>query len=686
MKVRSYIKGEWKNKGKEKDLISAVTGEPVAELLEADLDYRGACEYARKKAGPELRAMSIHERAFKIKFLAQYLLERKEEYYKLSTHTGATRQDSWIDIEGGIGSMFTLSSKSRIELSDLPYHVEGDHEQLSREGTFVGQHICVPRHGVAVHINAFNFPVWGMLEKLAPTIISGMPAIIKPSPTGSYLAYKVFKDMIESKLLPEGAIQFIAADKPGDLLDHLNSQDAVAFTGSASTGRKLKAHPNIIANSVRFNLEADSLNCSILGKDVTPDMKEFDLFIKEVADEMTVKTGQKCTAIRRTLVPDEQVGNVIDALKKRLDNTTIGDPGEKKTKMGPLASSQQAERFEDQLSSLLETTESVYSNGSGRHEGAFTEPKVLLCHEPLEVDEVHTVEAFGPMTTVMPYKSNEEAIALANKADGSLVGSLFTYDDDIAREVTLGCAPYHGRFMVVNRDCAEESTGHGSPMPHMVHGGPGHAGGGEELGGARAVIHNMQRVALQGSPTTLKNITNQYIKGSDTKEADTHPFQQYFEDLEVGEALTTHRRTVTEADIVNFGGVSGDHFYAHYDEIAAQDSFFEKRVAHGYFVLSAAAGLFVHPAPGPVLLNYGLENLRFVAPVAPGDTIQAKLIVKRKTVRQKKAKDKYPFGIVYWDVEVTNQHDELVAEYTILTLIKRRETLDMDIFEDSEEG
>lgn len=680
MKVRSYIKGEWITEGKKTDLISAVTDEPVAQLVETDLDYKGACEYARQQAGPKLRAMSIHERAFKIKFLAQYLLKRKEDYYELSTHTGATRQDSWIDIEGGIGSMFSLSSKSRINLSDLPYHVEGSHEQLSREGTFVGQHICVPRHGVGVHINAFNFPVWGMLEKLAPCIISGMPAIIKPSPVGSYLAYKVFEDMIESDLLPEGALQFIAADKPGDLLDHLNSQDSVAFTGSAETGRKLKAHPNIVANSVRFNLEADSLNCSILGSDVTPDMEEFDLFIDEVAEEMTVKTGQKCTAIRRTIVPENQVDNVIEALNEKLDQTTIGDPADKETQMGPLASTLQSDRFDKQLATLTDVTKSVY--GNGEQKGAFTSPHVLLCHRPLDVDEVHKVEAFGPMTTVMPYDSNEEAIALANKADGSLVGSLFTADDDIAREITLGCAPYHGRFMVINRNSADESTGHGSPMPQLIHGGPGRAGGGEEQGGARAVIHNMQRVALQGSPTTLKNITNQYIKGAETNEADKHPFQQYFEELEVGDARTTKKRTVTEEDIEEFAELSGDEFYAHTDPDAAARSLFGEIVAHGYFVLSATAGLFVHPDEGPVMLNYGLENLRFVAPVAPGDTIQAKLIVKSKTVRQKKAKDKFPFGIVYWDVEVTNQDDEIVAEYTILTLIKRKHKLDMDIFEE----
>jgi oxepin-CoA hydrolase/3-oxo-5,6-dehydrosuberyl-CoA semialdehyde dehydrogenase len=683
MKVKSYTEGTWHENGTETDLISAVSGEPVAQMVEADLDYKATCEYARNTGGPALRKMSIHERAFRIKFLAQYLMERKEDYYKLSSHTGATRGDSWIDIEGGIGAMFVLSSKARRELSDLPWHVEGAHERLSKKGTFVGQHICVPFHGLGLHINAFNFPVWGMLEKLAPCIIAGMPAIIKPSPIGSYLAYQVFKDMVESEILPEGAIQFIAADQPGDLLDHLGSQDAVAFTGSAATGRKLKAHPNIVANSVRFNLEADSLNCCILGADVTPDMPEFDLFIKEVANEMTVKTGQKCTAIRRTIVPQERVDEVIEALNKRLSKTTIGDPAKKEIKMGPLASALQAERFDEEISTLLETTESVYTNGHEKQKGsAFAGPKVLLCHTPMEIDDVHRIEAFGPMTTVMPYESNQEAITLANKSDGSLVGSLFTADDAIAKEIVLGCAPYHGRFMIINRHSAGESTGHGAPMPHLVHGGPGRAGGGEEQGGARAVIHNMQRVALQGSPTTLTNVTNQYIKGGETKEAETHPFQQYFEDLEVGKALTTNKHTVTEEDIENFADLSGDKFYAHTDPDAASRSLFGEIVSHGYFVLSRAAGLFVHPDEGPVILNYGLENLRFLAPVPPGDTIQAKLIVKRKTVRQKRASDTFIFGVVYWDVEVTNQDDELVAEYTILTLVKRRNKLDIDIFEE----
>ncbi|MFW6157503.1 MAG: phenylacetic acid degradation bifunctional protein PaaZ [Balneolaceae bacterium] len=679
MKVCSYSQGEWIERGIETDLISAVTGEPVAQMMQADLDYGSMCEYARRVGGPKLRELTIHERAFKIKFLAKYLLERKEKYYELSTHTGATRRDSWIDIDGGIITAFGISSKSRRELSDLPWHVEGDPERMSRNGTFIGQHICVPRHGVAVHINAFNFPVWCMLEKLAPTIIAGMPAIIKPSPVGSYLAWIVFRDIVDSGLLPDGAVQYVAADRPGDLLDHLIGQDSVAFTGSAATGKKLKAHPNIISNNVRFNLEADSLNCSILGPDVTPDMEEFDLFIDEVTNEMTVKTGQKCTAIRRTIVPEERVDDVIKALKERLERTKIGDPAAKEVEMGPLASGMQAERFENQLQQLSEVTDTVYAPTNGQQNGAYTPPRVLVCHQPMQVDEVHTLEAFGPMTTIMSYTSVEDAIELANRAEGSLVGSLFTADDEIAREITLGCAPYHGRFMVINHHSAAESTGHGSPIASLVHGGPGHAGGGEELGGARAVLHYMQRVALQGSPTTLMKITDQYIKGADTTEAGSHPFQKYFEDLEVGEALTTETRTITGQDIVDFGNLTGDKFYAHFDEEAAARSQFGQIVAHGYFILSAAAGLFVHPDEGPVLLNYGLENLRFIEPVVPGDAIRAKLIVKRKTVRQQREQDKHPFGIVYWDVQVTNQDEEQVADYTILTLVKRRDKLDIDV-------
>ncbi len=677
MKVQSFIKGEWLTEGKETDLISAINEKPIAQLVESDIDYKAAVEYARTVGGPALRELSIHQRAFKIKFLAAYLMERKEDYYKLSSHTGATRKDSWIDIEGGFGSMFVLSSKARRELSDLPFHVEGGTERLSRGGTFVGQHICVPKKGVAVHINAFNFPVWGMVEKLAPAIMAGLPCIVKPSPVGSYLAYAVFKDIVASGILPEGSVQFVAANVPGDLLDHLGSQDSVSFTGSASTGKKLKAHPNIVENSVQFNLEADSLNACILGPDVTPDMEEFKLFVKEVGMEMTVKTGQKCTAIRRTIVPRERVEDVAEALKKFLSRTTVGDPTEEGIRMGPLASSLQAQRFDEQLEELAEVTETILSNGESKD--SYTHPRVLVCHQPMTVEGVHRIEAFGPMTTIMPYDSVDEAIELTNKADGSLVASLFTADDEIAAEITLGCAPYHGRFMVINKDSAGESTGHGSPMPHMVHGGPGRAGGGEELGGARAVLHNMQRIALQGSPTTLMNIVKQYVKGAETKEAPKHPFQMYFEELEVGHSLLSDKRQVKDQDVEDFANLSGDHFYAHTDPDAASRSLFGKIVAHGYFVLSAAAGQFVHPDEGPVLLNYGLENLAFLAPVYPGDTIQTKLVVKRKTVRQQREGDLFPFGVVFWDVEVKNQDEVLVAEYTILTLVKRKNKLDIDL-------
>lgn len=678
MKVTSYSQGKFIRNGSETDLISAVTEKPVSRMVEADLDFKAMCEYARTVGGPEIKEMTIHQRAFKIKFLAKYLLERKKKYYELSTHTGATKRDSWIDIDGGIITAFGISSLARRYLSDLPWHVDGPQVTLSRKGTFTGQHICVPRCGVNIQINAFNFPVWGMLEKLAPAFIAGLPSIIKPAPLGSYLAFEVFKDIIHSNLLPEGSVQFIAADKPGDLLDHLTSQDSVDFTGSSETGKKLKTHRNIIASNVHFNMEADSLNCSILGPDVTPGMEEFDLFISEVANEMSVKSGQKCTAIRRVIVPEDNIVEVIESLKKRLTQITIGDPAKKETAMGPLASQLQAERFESQLQKLEEVTETIYQSGDGLLTGAFAGTRVLHCRKPLHVDEVHTLEAFGPMTTVMPYTSVDEAIEIANKADGSLVGSLFTANDEIARKITLGCAPYHGRFLVINRYSAGESTGHGSPIASLVHGGPGRAGGGEELGGARAVLHHMQRVAVQGSPTTLMNITGQHIKGAETKETYIHPFKKYFEDLEIGEALTTEKRTVSDKDITQFADLTGDHFYAHAEGESAKKSIFGKRVAHGYFILSATAGLFVHPDPGPVLLNYGLEDLRFTAPVAPGDTIRAKLIVKRKTVRQQRKDDQNPFGMVWWDVEVKNQEDVPVAEYTILTLVKRRDRLEMD--------
>jgi len=550
-------------------------------------------------------------------------------------------------------------------------------EALSKTGTFVGRHVCVPLEGVAVHINAFNFPVWGMMEKLAPTLLAGVPAIVKPATVTSYLTEAVFRAMIDSRIFPEGAIQLVCGSA-GDLLDHLDAQCAVAFTGSAETARMLRAKPSILDQNVRFNTEADSLNFSMLGPDAAPGTEEFDLFVKEVAKEMTVKAGQKCTAIRRTLVPESVVEPLMQALVRRLDGVTIGDPAVEGVRMGPLAALPQVREVRKNVDAIARQTERVFGNpddfdvvGADRGRGAFFPTLLFYAKDPFESAAPHDVEAFGPVNTVMPYKSVDEAIELAKRGRGSLVGSLFTADDRVAKQVVLGTASHHGRLMLVNRQSAKESTGHGSPLPHLVHGGPGRAGGGEEMGGIRGVLHYMQRTALQGSPTTLTRVLNEYVPGAAQTTDRVHPFRKYFDELEIGETLVTHRRTVTEADIVNFAGISGDFFYAHMDDVAAKESLFERRVAHGYFVLSAAAGLFVDPAPGPVLANYGLENLRFVKPVYIGDTIQARLTCKQKTVKEDR-EGQIPQGVVAWDVEVSNQADEPVAVYTILTLVRRR--------------
>jgi len=548
---------------------------------------------------------------------------------------------------------------------------------LSKGGSFVGRHICVPLEGVAVHINAFNFPVWGMMEKLAPTLLAGVPAIVKPATITSYLTEAVFRAMIESRIFPEGAIQLLCGSA-GDLLDHLDAQCAVAFTGSADTARMLRAKPSILDQNVRFNTEADSLNFSMLGPDASPGSEEFNLFVKEVAKEMTVKAGQKCTAIRRTLVPEGMIEPLMQALVKRLAGVKVGDPAIEGVRMGPLAAQPQVREVRKSVDAIARQTERVFGNpdefdivGADRGRGAFFPTLLFYASEPFRSTAPHDVEAFGPVNTVMPYKTVDDAIELAKRGKGSLVGSLFTADDAIAKQVVLGTASHHGRLMLVNRQSAKESTGHGSPMPHLVHGGPGRAGGGEEMGGVRGVLHYMQRTALQGSPTTLTRVMNEYVAGAAQKTDRVHPFRKYFDELEIGETLVTHRRTVTEADIVNFAGISGDFFYAHMDDIAAKESLFERRVAHGYFVLSAAAGLFVDPAPGPVLANYGLENLRFVKPVYVGDTIQARLTCKQKTVKEDR-EGQVPQGVVAWDVEVRNQTDEPVAVYTILTLVRRR--------------
>ena len=677
-RLESYARGEWiAGTGSGTPLVHAVSGEQVGVASSEGLDFAAMVDYARTVGGPALRGLTFHQRAMMLKEMAKYLNERKEGLYKVSAATGATKADSWIDIDGGIGTFFVYASKGRREFPNETFYVDGAMEALSKGGTFVGRHLCVPLEGVAVHINAFNFPVWGMLEKLAPTLLAGVPAIVKPATVTSYLTEACFRLMVESRIFPEGAIQLICGSA-GDLLDHLGCQDAVAFTGSATTGRKLKETRSIVENTVRFNQEADSLNCSILGPDAVPGTEEFDLFVKEVAREMTSKAGQKCTAIRRTLVPNGVMEDVIAALRKRLSTVQIGDPAVEGVKMGPLASRTQVRDVGAATEEIRRGAELVFGGagqlnvvGADPERGAFFPITLLATAKPFANTEPHDIEAFGPVNTVMPYGEVDEAIELAKLGKGSLVGSLFTADENVARRIVLGVAPYHGRMMVVDRTSAKESTGHGSPLPHLVHGGPGRAGGGEEMGGVRGVLHYMQRTAVQGSPTMLTRVMNEWMPGAERPTDRVHPFRKHFEELRIGETLVTHRRTVTEADVVNFAGISGDFFYAHMDDIAAKESFFERRVAHGYFVLSAAAGLFVDPAPGPVLANYGLESLRFVKPVYIGDTIQAKLTCKQKTAKETPP-DGIPQGVVAWDVEVTNQANETVAVYTILTLVRRR--------------
>ncbi len=676
-RLQNYALGEWVDGGgKGTTLHNAVTGAEVGVASSEGLDFKAMLDYGRTVGGPPLRALTFHQRARVLKALAQYLTARKEEFYRVSGWTGATRGDSWIDIDGGFGTLFAYASRGRRDFPDETYYVDGGPEALSKGGTFIGRHICVPMEGVAVQINAFNFPVWGMLEKFATSFLAGVPSIVKPATVTSFLTEAVAKAMVESGLLPAGTFQLICGSA-GDLLDHLNCQDSVAFTGSATTGLMLKSSRAILGNSVRFNQEADSLNFSMLGADAVPGTEEFDLFIKEVAKEMTVKAGQKCTAIRRTFVHASVVDAVTKALKVRLAGVKVGDPAIEGVRMGPLAGKGQVKEVEKSVDRLRQATELVFGGpgtldviGADADKGAFYPTMLLYNDRPFERSAPHDVEAFGPVNTIMPYSSVDEAIALAKLGKGSLVGSLFTADDAIARKVALGTAAYHGRLMLVNRFSAKESTGHGSPLPHLVHGGPGRAGGGEEMGGVRGVLHYMQRTAIQGSPQTVAAVTREWSRGANELRDRVHPFRKYFEELEIGETLLTHRRTVTESDVVNFAGISGDFFYAHMDDIAAKDSLFERRVAHGYFVLSAAAGLFVDPAPGPVLANYGLEGLRFVKPVYIGDTIQARLTCKQKTAKEDR-EGQIPQGVVHWDVEVTNQNAEPVAVYTILTLVRR---------------
>lgn len=678
MRLQSYAQGEWiSGTGKPVELFHAVTGEKIGESNSDGVDFKGMLEYGREVGGPKLRAMTFHQRARMLKAMAQHLMAQKDELYQVSSATGATKGDSWIDIEGGVGTFFGYASQGRRQFPDERFYVDGAVERISKGGTFLGRHLCVPLEGVAVHINAFNFPCWGMLEKLAPTFLAGMPAIVKPATVTSFLAERLARTMVSAGILPEGALQIICGGV-GDLLDHLTCQDVVTFTGSAGTGRKLKSHPRVISESVRFNLEADSLNYCILGPDAVPGSDEFDLFVKEVVKEMTVKAGQKCTAIRRTIVPEGMTQDVVGALSKRLAGAKLGDPAVDGVRMGPLVGRAQVGEVRGSADQIAAACERVYGNpdrfdvvGADAAKGAFFPSLLYYCDAPFRKSQPHDIEAFGPVNTVMPYRTLDEAVALAKLGRGSLCGSVVTADESVAREIVLGTAAYHGRLMVLNRHNAKESTGHGSPLPTLIHGGPGRAGGGEEMGGVRGVLHFMQRTAVQGTPATLTSVGREWVQGGPELSDGVHPFRKYFDELRIGETWLTHGRTVTEADIVNFAGISGDFFYAHMDDGAARASIFERRVAHGYFVLSAAAGLFVDPAPGPVLANYGLDNLRFVKPVYPGDTIRARLTCKQKTAKET-VDGQVPQGVVAWDVEVTNQNAEPVAVYTILTLVKRK--------------
>lgn len=679
LKLENYVTGRWiAGDGEGQQLFNAVDGSVLGSTSTQGLDFAAILDYGRKTGNPALRKLTFQERGLMLRALALHLREHLPKFYQLSYKTGATKADSWVDIEGGIGNLFSYASLRR-KFPDESFCVDGDPVSLSKSGSFMGHHILVPKEGVAIHINAFNFPVWGMLEKIAVNLLAGMPAIVKPATVTSYLTEAVVKEIIASGILPDGALQLLCGST-GNLLDLVTSQDVITFTGSASTGQKLKAHPRVLAESVPFTMEADSLNCIVLGNDVTPDKPEWDIFIKEVRKEMTTKAGQKCTAIRRIFVPENTMEEVWKALGKALDQTTIGNPENEKVRMGSLAGQQQREEVKAQVQKLLASSQIVYGSldsvqvlDADAKKGAFMSPLLLKNDRPFDTEEVHSVEAFGPVSTIMPYKTLDEATELAKKGKGSLVCSIVTADNTIARNFVLGAGSHHGRILVLNQECAKESTGHGSPLPLLVHGGPGRAGGGEEMGGVRGVKHYMQRVAIQGSPTTITVITNVYQTGGATHEEEKHPFRKYFEELQIGDTLITHKRTVTEADIVNFANVSWDHFYAHTDHTSLDGTIFEKPVAHGYFILSAAAGLFVDAKKGPVLLNYGLEECRFLKPVYAGATIGVQLTCKEKVKQEKKGAEDIAKGIVKWLVDVTDETGEQVAVGTILTMVKLKD-------------
>lgn len=677
---QNYITGKWINgDGEGQSLYNAVNGELIGTASTKGLDFKSILDYGRNTGNPALRKLSFHERGNRLKALALHLQQHLDKFYKISYQTGATKADSWIDIEGGIGNLFANASLRR-KLPDESFCLDGEAHNLGRQNSFMGTHILVPKEGVAIHINAFNFPVWGMLEKIAVNLLAGVPAIVKPATVTCYLTEAVVREIIQSGILPEGSLQLICGSA-GDLLDHVNSQDVVTFTGSASTGLKLRSHPNILSESVPFNMEADSLNCIVLGEDVEPGKPEWDIFIKEIRKEMTAKAGQKCTAIRRIFVPENKMEDVWEAVASSLSQTLIGNPLNEKVRMGSLAGETQREEVKTQVQKLLASSQLIYGSldsvevvDADATKGAFISPLLLLNEKPFGDAAAHEVEAFGPVSTIMPYRGMDEAIALSKKGKGSLCSSIVTANEKLARQYVLGAATHHGRILVLNEACAKESTGHGSPLPLLVHGGPGRAGGGEEMGGLRGVKHYMQRVALQGSPTMITAITNVYQPYAKGKDPGVHPFRKYYEELQVGDQLTTPKRLITADDIDRFADLSGDHFYAHLRETDFTGTMFEQQVAHGYFIMSAAAGLFVDSyEKNPVLLNYGIDELRFTKPVYPGATIYVRFTCKEKLPQDKKDETDIARGIVKWLVEILDETDEpVVGVATILTMVARK--------------
>ena len=688
-KLENYILGKWvEGEGSGQQLYHAISGQPIYVAGTQGIDFESALKYARSKGNPALRKLTFQQRGRMLRSLALHLLNQKEKFYTISYKTGATRADSWIDIEGGIGNLFANASLRR-RLPDDNFCLDGEPISLGKEKTFMGHHLLVPKEGVAIHINAYNFPVWGMLEKIAVNLLAGMPAIVKPATVTSYLTEAVVKEIIASKILPEGSLQLLCGSA-GNMLDYVTSQDVVTFTGSAATGLKLKSHPAILKESVPFNMEADSLNCMVLGDDIQPGMPEWDIFIKEVRKEITVKAGQKCTAVRRIFVPQNKLEDVSRALADALQKTSIGNPQNEKVRMGALAGQEQRTEVKTQVQKLLASSQIIYGSldsvqliDADAELGAFLSPLLLLNEKPLQSEEPHNIEAFGPVSTLMPYKNIDEVIELSKKGKGSLCSTIVTANASVAKKYVLGAATFHGRILVLNEDCAKESTGHGSPLPMLVHGGPGRAGGGEEMGGLRGIKHYLQRTAIQGSPTMLTAITNVYQPNAKGVVGEKHPFSKYFDELQIGDQIVTEKRIITSEDIDRFAQLSGDQFYAHLKDTDFNGTMFEQQVAHGYFIMSAAAGLFVQSfVKNPVLLNYGIDELRFTKPVYPESAIFIRFTCKEKIEQEvKEPNPDVPFvrgqdipkGIVKWYVEIFDDTDELAGVATILTMVERKE-------------